>query len=171
MARYSCRWIWSHSRQWCEYRSCSQCGPSQAVSQGRPRCPWVSSAHLCYQCHGPPTTGTPAAAPQCLSYTAEHGWHLRITEKIDLIAQWKTAVSPVHQHWRYCSHALSYQNIHYSNMCIWSCTHSSDTKYSKGHKQCSLYLVVNSGTTNLASRLGANGLVKQYDFTKIATAC
>ena len=37
------------------------------------------------------------------------------------------------------------------------------------HQQCSLFLVVNSGTTDLASMVGTNGLVKQLNFTKMAT--
>ena len=39
----------------------------------------------------------------------------------------------------------------------------------RDHQQCSLSLVVNSGTTDLASSLGTIRLVKQYNFTKITT--
>ena len=39
----------------------------------------------------------------------------------------------------------------------------------RDHQQCSLSRVVNSGTTDLASGLRTNGLVKQNNFTKIPT--
>ena len=39
----------------------------------------------------------------------------------------------------------------------------------KDHQQCSLSLLVKSETTDLASRLGTHGLVKQKNFVKIAT--
>ena len=41
--------------------------------------------------------------------------------------------------------------------------------HNKDNQQCSLSLVVNSGTTALVSRLSTNRLVKQSNFTKIAT--
>ena len=40
-----------------------------------------------------------------------------------------------------------------------------DQVYNKDHQQCSLSLVVNSGTTDLALSLGTNGPVKQSDLT------
>ena len=43
------------------------------------------------------------------------------------------------------------------------------TWYKKDHQQCSLYLVVNSGTTDFASRLGTDGLITQNNFDKGTT--
>ena len=39
----------------------------------------------------------------------------------------------------------------------------------RDHQQCSLYLVVNSETTDLASNLSTNGLVKQLNLIQITT--